>query len=123
MQTPENLLYTKSHEWVALEGRQATVGITDFAQHELGDITFVDLPVVGTVLNVGEDMGTVESVKAASDLYCPVSGAVIAVNAQLEDNPELVNKSPYEDGWMLKMELTGDPEGLLSAADYAAICA
>ena len=123
MQTPENLLYSDSHEWVAMDGNQATVGITDFAQHELGDITFVDLPVVGTVWNSGDDMGAVESVKAASDLYTPVSGTVIAVNALLEDNPELVNKDPYGEGWLIKVELSGAPEGLLSAAAYAATCA
>lgn len=122
MHTPEQLLYATSHEWVLVEGDQATVGITDFAQHELGDITFVDLPTVGTVLTAGGDMGAVESVKAASDLYSPVSGTVVAINALLEDNPELVNKSPYTEGWLIKVALSAAPEGLLSASAYADIC-
>ena len=121
---PADLRYAKSHEWVQLAADgTALVGITDYAQNSLGDITFVQLPKVGAVLKAGETFGVVESVKAASDVYAPVAGTVIAVNSALDANPEKVNASPYADGWMLKLQ-PADPAavaGLLSAADYAAL--
>ena len=121
---PADLRYAKSHEWVQLAADgTALVGITDYAQNSLGDITFVQLPKVGAVLKAGETFGVVESVKAASDVYAPVAGTVIAVNSALDANPEKVNASPYADGWMLKLQ-PADPaavSGLLSAADYAAL--
>jgi glycine cleavage system H protein len=119
---PADLKYAKSHEWlkVAADGT-ATIGITDYAQNSLGDITFVQVPKVGTVLKAGETFGVVESVKAASDVYAPVAGTVIEVNKVLDVNPEKVNQSPYADGWMLKLKLANPADGaaLLSAADYA----
>src|SRR3954463_211670 len=118
---PSDLRYAKSHEWVRLEADgTVTVGITDYAQNSLGDITFVQVPKVGATLKAGESFGVVESVKAASDVYSPVAGTVIEVNKALDSNPEKVNQSPYGDGWMLKLKLTNpaDAGGLLSAADY-----
>src|SRR5882724_1506011 len=108
---PPDLKYAKSHEWVkvAADGT-ATIGITDYAQSSLGDITFVQVPKVGTVLKAGETFGVVESVKAASDVYAPVAGTVLEVNKALEANPEKVNGAPYTDGWMLKLKLTNPPE-------------
>ena len=118
---PADLKYAKSHEWlkVASDGT-ALVGITDYAQNSLGDITFVQLPKVGAVLKAGETFGVVESVKAASDVYAPVAGTVLEVNKALDTNPEKVNSSPYADGWMLKLKLANAAEAsaLLSAADY-----
>ncbi len=123
MEFPDTLRYTKEHEWIRLEddGATVTIGITAFAQSELGDIIFVEVETVGESLANGEVFGTVEAVKAVSDLFMPISGTVVAFNEDLEDNPELVNADPYGKGWMIKVEL-GDPrevEGLLSAADYA----
>ena len=121
---PADLKYAKSHEWVKLAADgTALVGITDYAQNSLGDITFVQLPKVGAALKAGETFGVVESVKAASDVYAPVAGTVLEVNSALDANPEKVNGSPYEDGWMLKLKVT-DPSsaaGLLDAAGYAAV--
>jgi len=118
---PSELKYAKSHEWVkvASDGT-ALIGITDYAQNSLGDITFVQVPKVGATLKAGETFGVVESVKAASDVYSPVSGTVLEVNKALDSNPEKVNQSPYGDGWMLKLKLTNsvDADALLSAADY-----
>ena len=118
---PADLKYAKSHEWlkVATDGT-ATVGITDYAQNSLGDITFVQLPKVGAALKAGETFGVVESVKAASDFYASVAGTVLEVNQALDANPEKVNQAPYTDGWMLKLKLANpaDASGLLSAADY-----
>jgi glycine cleavage system H protein len=118
---PADLRYAKSHEWlkVAADGT-ALVGITDYAQNSLGDITFIQLPKVGAALKAGETFGVVESVKAASDVYAPVSGTVLEVNQALDANPEKVNSSPYADGWMLKLKLADPAAGdtLLSAADY-----
>jgi glycine cleavage system H protein len=114
--------YTKSHEWLKLESDgTATVGITDHAQTSLGDITFVQLPKVGAALKAGESFGVVESVKAASDLYLPVAGTVVAVNTVLEGAPETVNQSPYDNGWMLKLKVAnpGEAGALMSADDYA----
>ncbi|HEX9100140.1 MAG TPA: glycine cleavage system protein GcvH [Candidatus Dormibacteraeota bacterium] len=112
-------LYTKSHEWLTVEGKNVTVGITDFAQAQLGDVVFLELPNPGRKLDVGESFGVVESVKAASDLYAPVSGRVTATNDQLAAKPELINSDPYGDGWILKLELTGAlPTDLMDEAAY-----
>jgi len=112
-------LYTKSHEWLTVEGKSTTVGITDFAQSQLGDVVFLELPKPGRKLDAGESFGVVESVKAASDLYSPVSGRVAAVNEQLAAKPELINSDPYGDGWILKLELAGDlPTDLMDEAAY-----
>jgi glycine cleavage system H protein len=119
---PDNLLYRESHEWARIEGKEAVIGITHYAQDQLGDVTYVDLPAVGTQLVAGKEFGSIESVKAASDLYSPVSGSVIAVNEALEGAPEFINKSPYDDGWMLRVKLAAEPVGLLKAADYAKHC-
>jgi len=123
MQFPSNLKYTKDHEWISIEGTTATVGITEFAQRELGDIVYVDIPSVGKALNMNDIFGSVEAVKTVSDLYLPLSGTVTDVNAALEANPELVNQAPYEGGWMVKMTLSNAEEaaGLLDAAAYQAL--
>jgi glycine cleavage system H protein len=123
MNFPENLKYTKDHEWVLIEGETGTVGITDYAQGELGDVVFVELPAVGKTVKQGESFGTIEAVKAVSDLYAPVSGAVTAVNPELGSVPETVNKDPYGKGWMVKLKLTHPNEGagLLSATAYKAL--
>ena len=114
---PSDLKYAKSHEWLKLESDgTATVGITDYAQSSLGDITFVQLPKVGATLKAGETFGVVESVKAASDLYAPAGGTVVAVNATLDSAPETVNQSPYESGWMLKLKLA-DPSAAAALFD------
>jgi len=118
---PPGLRYAKSHEWLKLASDgTATVGISDYAQNSLGDITYVQMPKVGAVLKAGETFGVVESVKAASDLYAPVGGTVVATNPALESAPETVNKSPYDDGWMLKLKLTNpaDANALMDAAAY-----
>ncbi|MEI6107363.1 MAG: glycine cleavage system protein GcvH [Opitutae bacterium] len=123
---PSDLKYAKSHEWlkVAADGT-ATVGITDYAQNSLGDITFVQVPKVGAVLKAGETFGVVESVKAASDVYAPVAGTVLEVNKALDTKPETVNQAPFGDGWMLKLKLTNPAEaaGLLSAEEYTKLTA
>lgn len=119
---PDDLSYTRTHEWVRLKDEStAVVGITHFAQEQLGDLTFVELPAEGDKLEPGQEMGSVESVKAASELYAPVKGTVSAVNAVLEDNPGLVNEDPYGEGWMLEIALEGAPEGLLTPAQYGEI--
>ena len=111
--------YTKSHEWITVEGKTVTVGITDFAQSQLGDVVFLELPNPGRKLDAGEGFGVVESIKAASDLYSPVAGRVTTVNEQLAAKPELINSDPYGDGWILKVELTGDlPTDLMDEAAY-----
>ncbi len=122
MEFPEDLKFTEEHEWVLVEHGMATVGITDFAQDALGDVVFVELPEVGTVLETGKSFGVVESVKAVSDVYAPVSGEVIEINEELPDTPELVNTSPYEDGWMLKIKLADNAEldDLMDADAYQA---
>ncbi|WP_027186014.1 glycine cleavage system protein GcvH [Desulfovibrio inopinatus] len=114
-----DLLYTKTHEWLRQEDDIAVVGITHFAQEQLGDITFVELPNVGDTITAGEEMGSVESVKAASELYSPVTGEIIEVNAQLDDAPELLNDDPYGEGWIIKIRCSEDPEGMLSPEEYA----
>ncbi len=120
MNIPSDLLYTKDHEWVKIEGGIATIGITDFAQQELGDIVFVEVETMGETLEQEEVFGSVEAVKTVSDLFMPVSGEVMEFNLAIEADPELVNRDPYGEGWMVKVKLT-DPdnrEGLLDAAAY-----
>lgn len=123
MSVRPDLLYARTHEWARLDGSEALVGITHFAQEQLGDITFVELPAVGDKLVPGKEMGSVESVKAASDIYSPVTGEVIAVNEALESAPERVNESPYEEGWMIRVRLEAAPAGLLDAKGYEALIA
>jgi glycine cleavage system H protein len=120
MTYPDNYKYTKQHEWVLVNGTEATVGITDHAQHELGDIVFVDLPKIGTHTTKGHTFGSVESVKAVSDIYAPVSGEVVAVNDLLSKNPEKLNEDPHGDAWLIKIRLSAPDEinELLNAADY-----
>jgi glycine cleavage system H protein len=111
--------YTRTHEWVAVDGRHVTVGITDFAQAQLGDVVFLELPKTGRKLDARETFGVVESVKAASDLYSPVAGRIIEVNEKLASKPELINSDPYGEGWILKLELSGGlPEDLLDEPSY-----
>ena len=118
MNVPEELQYTKSHEWVRNEGDTATIGITDHAQEELGDIVYIELPEQGAAFEAGESFGTVESVKAVSDLYTPVGGEVVEVNEALEDSPEKINEDPYGEGWMVKLRISGEGTGLLSPDEY-----
>ena len=121
MNFPADLKYVKSHEWAKVEGDIVTVGITDFAQSELGDVVFVDLTAaVGDTLNAGDVFGTIEAVKTVSDLYIPMSGTVLEINESLGDAPEMINTSPYDDGWMVKIRLSSPEEidELLSAGDY-----
>ena len=120
MSIPKDLRYTQEHEWVKVEGNKVRVGITDFAQHELGDIVFVELPEVGDTVTFNEPFGSVESVKTVSELYSPVSGTVVEVNEALSDSPEFVNESPYENAWMIVIELSDEAEleALLSAEAY-----
>lgn len=117
---PENYKYTKEHEWVSVEGDTGTVGITHHAQNELGDIVYVDLPQVGAVLAQGQSLGSVESVKAVSDIYAPISGEVIDANALLTSNPEKLNEDPHGDAWLVKIKLSSPDEikNLMSAAEY-----
>jgi glycine cleavage system H protein len=119
-EVPDELRYLESHEWTTADGDTVRVGVSDFAQDELGDVVFVELPELGDEVTAGEPFGVVESIKAVSDLYAPVSGEVVAVNEDLFDRPELVNEDPYGDGWMLEVEPAdgGDAEGLLDAAAY-----
>lgn len=120
MNFPEELKYTKDHEWVRIEDGIATIGITEFAQRELGDIVYVEVETVGETISAGEVFGTVEAVKTVSDLFMPVEGEIIEFNEELESSPELVNDSPYGEGWMIKVKLTGDlPADLLSAEEYS----
>ncbi|GIW31011.1 MAG: glycine cleavage system H protein [Meiothermus sp.] len=122
MNYPSELRYTKSHEWVRLEGDVAVVGITDFAQDALGDVVFVDLPQVGKAVEAGSAVAVVESVKTASDIYAPVAGEILEVNSALSDKPELINQAPYGEGWLFKMKVNpADLNGLLSAAEYQAV--
>ena len=117
MSVPEELQYTKSHEWVRTEDDTATIGITDHAQDELGDVVFVELPEAGTTFDAGDSFGTVESVKAVSDLYAPVGGEVVEVNEALDDAPEKINEDPYGEGWIIKLRVSNEAD-LLSASDY-----
>ncbi|MEJ0102904.1 MAG: glycine cleavage system protein GcvH [Bacteroidota bacterium] len=125
MSFPANLRYTKDHEWIKIEGDTATIGITDFAQKELGDIVYVEVEVIGKELEAGSVFGTVEAVKTVSDLYLPVNGTILELNPALGTAPELVNNDPYGQGWMIKMTVKnpGDIEKLLDAAAYEAIIA
>jgi glycine cleavage system H protein len=125
MQFPADLRYTKEHEWLRLQGGEAVIGITDFAQDALGDVVFVELPAVGTVLTQGQTFGVVESNKTVSDLFAPMGGKVLAVNQSLRDEPEAVNRDPYGAGWMVKIAPAnaGDAGGLLDAAAYQAFVA
>lgn len=120
MNVPADLRYTKEHEWIRLGGNVATIGITDYAQGELGDIVFVELPKVGDRVEQMQAFGTIEAVKAVSELYSPVSGKVVAINGALEDDPMIINRDPYGDGWMLKVEVSGSGElaELLDAGGY-----
>lgn len=120
MNFPQELKYTKDHEWVRIEGDVATIGITEFAQRELGDIVYVEVETVGESIAAGEVFGTVEAVKTVSDLFMPLEGEIIEFNEELESSPELVNESPYESGWMIKVKITGDlPTDLLSSEEYS----
>ncbi len=123
MNFPDNLLYTKEHEWVRVEGDTATIGITDFAQRELGDIVYVEVETIGKSLQAGDVFGTVEAVKTVSDLYLPVAGTITVINPALAASPELVNTDPYGEGWMIKMKLanSADADKLLKADAYTSL--
>ena len=120
MKLPEDLLYTESHEWIRNEGSRVAMGITDFAQGQLKDIVFVEMPEVGSKFKKGESIGVVESVKTVADLYSPVTGKIVETNATLKDHPQFVNEDPYGKGWMVKIEMedTGELKGFLSPKDY-----
>lgn len=119
MNFPKELKYTKDHEWVRIEGNIATIGITEFAQRELGDIVYVEVETVGETIEAGEVFGTVEAVKTVSDLFMPLTGEITEFNDELESSPELVNESPYEKGWMIKVKVVGDlPADLLDSESY-----
>ena len=127
MQVPEDLRYTKDHEWLRVEGDEATVGITEYAAGELGDVVFVELPATGMNLQSAQSFGVIESVKTASDLYSPAAGEIVAVNGALADKPELVNDDPYGEGWMIRIRLsdpdtaTADSERLMDAGAYRSL--
>ena len=123
MNVPTNLKYTKDHEWVLIEGDTATIGVTDFAQGELGDVVFVEIETEGEALAQGDTFGTIEAVKTVSDLFMPVGGDVAEVNAKLEDDPEVVNKDPYGDGWLIKIKVSdaAEVDALLPPDDYEAL--
>ncbi|MBK7214726.1 MAG: glycine cleavage system protein GcvH [Bacteroidales bacterium] len=120
MNIPENLLYTKDHEWIKVSGDEGTVGVTDFAQHQLGDIVFIEVNTVGETVTAGEAFGTIEAVKTVSDMFAPVGCEILEFNEKLSDNPELVNTDPYGEGWIVKVRLTdaGELSGLLNTAQY-----
>ena len=123
MNLPADLKYTKEHEWANIEGNIATIGVTDFAQSELGDIAWLEMPSIGDETKIGEAFGTIEAVKTVEDLYAPISGKIIEINSELLDSPELVNDDPYGKGWIVKLELSDEAEiaKLLSADDYAGL--
>lgn len=123
MQVPADLKYTEEHEWVKVDGETALIGITDYAQGELGDVVFVELPDVGNKIITGDPFGTIEAVKAVSDLFAPVDGEVLEINESLNDTPEIVNKSPYNDGWMIKIKITDSAaiDQLMDADAYKAM--
>ncbi len=123
MNLPENLLYTKDHEWIRIEGDTGYIGITDFAQGELGDVVFVEIETLGETLAKEEVFGTIEAVKTVSDMFMPVGGEILEVNPALEESPDIVNKDPYGKGWMIKIRLTdpSEAENLMKAEDYKAI--
>ena len=118
MEIREDRSYTQDHEWIWIDGDLSVVGITDFAQEQLGEVVYVELPTVGSVVEVGEPFGVVESTKSVSDLYAPISGEIVEVNAMLVDAPEQVNASPYEDGWMVKIRRSDNSDDLLTANQY-----
>jgi glycine cleavage system H protein len=118
MSIPDGLKYTKDHEWIKIDGKQAIIGITDFAQSELGDIVYVDISSIGQEVNEHDVFGTVEAVKTVSDLFMPVSGKVLEVNPLLDSSPEKVNEDPYGEGWMIKIEIKGSTDSLLTAGQY-----
>jgi glycine cleavage system H protein len=120
MNVLDNLKYTKDHEWVLVEGDVATIGVTDFAQHELGDVVFVEVETEGETLDAEEVFGTIEAVKTVSDMYMPVGGEIVEFNSQLESNPDLINKDPYGEGWIIKVKMSNpsEVEELMNAADY-----
>lgn len=117
---PENLRYSKDHEWVAVDSDVATIGITDYAQHSLGDVVYIDMPRVGDKLNNHEAFGSVESVKAVSEIFTPIAGEIVEVNSELNDTPEDVNNNPYEAGWMIKVKMDNplEADGMLSSEEY-----
>lgn len=123
MNVPTNLKYTKDHEWVLIEGDTATIGVTEFAQGELGDVVFVEIETEGETLAQGDTFGTIEAVKTVSDLFMPVGGEVVAVNEKLEADPEVVNNDPYGDGWLIRIKVSdaAEADALLSAVDYKAL--
>ncbi|MBC8465415.1 glycine cleavage system protein GcvH [bacterium] len=123
MNIPNNLLYTKDHEWVKLEENEALIGITDYAQSELGDIVFIELPEIGSNIITNEAFGAVEAVKAAADLFAPICGEVVAVNGLLDQQPELINQSPYEEGWIIRISLKDleEIDTLIKPVDYQSI--
>ena len=120
MNIPENLRYSKDHEWIAVDGDSATIGITDYAQHALGDVVYIDLPRAGDKFSTHEAFGSVESVKAVSEVFCPVSGEIVGINDALNDAPEKVNQDPYGDGWMIRVAMSnpGEVDSMLTAAEY-----
>lgn len=120
MNVPENLLYTNDHEWLRIEGETAYVGVTDFAQSELGDVVFVEIETAGDTISKGDVFGTIEAVKTVSDLFMPVSGEILEVNPELENSPDLINKDPYDKGWMIKIKVSdmSETKDLLDAAKY-----
>ena len=124
MAVPQDLFYAKTHEWVSLDNGIATVGITDFAQSQLSDLTFVELPEVGTVFEAGDEAAVVESVKAAADVYAPVAGEVIEINTELEDEPELINKDSFGKGWLFKLKMVdeADVDDMMDADSYEELC-
>lgn len=125
LKTPANLKYTESDEWLRIESNTVTIGLTDYAQEALNDIVYVELPEEGNSFDVEDAFGSVESVKAASDLITPVAGTIAAINSELEDEPELINADPYGKGWLIKLTVAGDPDvsGLMDATAYIAYCA
>lgn len=123
MSVPENLKYTAEHEWIRVEGDEVVIGVTEFAQGELGDVVFIEIETEGETLSIGETFGTIEAVKTVSDLYMPVDGEIVEVNPALEDSPELVNSEPFEGGWMIRVKIS-DPaqlDGLMTADQYSAL--
>lgn len=123
MAVPKEYMYTKDHEWIRITDKVARIGITDYAQNELGDVVFVELPEVETIVEEGEGFAVVESVKAVSDVYAPLSGKVVGVNEALEDSPELVNESPFDEGWIVELEITDESQlkDLMTADSYEAL--